>query len=73
MIKSVLTFELYALSLRFDVTITIKFTLNQIFSYIAQKKISFFIYIDSRSLYEYLVKLDITQKKRLIIDILYLR
>ena len=71
MIRSVLVFELYALFLRFDIAITIKSTLNQIFA--AREKISLFICIDLRSLYEYLVKLNITQKKQLIIDILYLK
>ena len=30
--RSVLAFELYTLSLRFNVTVTIKFTMNQMFS-----------------------------------------
>ena len=73
MIRSVLAFELYALSLRFDIAITIKFILNQMFFDTAQGKISLFICIDSRSLYKCLIKLDTTQEKRLIIDILCLR
>ena len=31
------------------------------------------IYIDSKSLYKYLVKLGTTREKRLIIDVIYLR
>ena len=65
--------ELYALFLRFDVAVIIKSTLNQIFSDIPQKKISLFIYINSKSLYDCLVKLGTTQKKKLMINILYLR
>ena len=65
--------EFYVLSLGFNIAIIIKFILNQIFSVRSQRKIFFFIYIDSKSLYEYLIKLKITQKKRLIINILYLK
>ena len=68
-----LTFELYALSLRFDVIVIIKFILNQIFFDISQRKISLFICIDSKSLYDCLVKLETIQKKRLMINILCLR
>jgi hypothetical protein len=31
------------------------------------------LYTDSKSLYNYLVKLDTTQEKRLIVDLMYLR
>ena len=68
-----LAFELYALSLRFDVAAIIKSTLNQIFSDIPQRKISLFMCIDSKSLYDYFVKLRTTQKKKLMINILCLR
>ena len=71
--KSVLASELYALSLGFDVAATIKSTLDQIFSGAPQGKISLSMCIDSRSLYECLVKLGTTQEKRLMIDILCLR
>lgn len=71
--RSVLASELYALSLGFDVAATIKSTLNQIFSNTAQGKIPLTMCINSKSLYEYLVKLGTTQEKRLIIDILCLR
>ena len=72
-IRSVLTSELYALFLRFDVAATIKSILNQIFSDISQGKIPLFICIDSKSLYDCLIKLRTTQEKRLMINILYLR
>ncbi len=71
--KSVLASELYALSLGFDVAAIIKSTLDQIFSGAPQGKISLSMCIDSRSLYECLVKLGTTQEKRLMIDILCLR
>ncbi len=71
--RSVLASELYALSLRFDVAATIKSTLDQIFSGTPQGKIPLAVCIDSKSLYECLVKLGTTQEKRLMIDILCLR
>ncbi len=71
--RSVLASELYALSLGFDVAATIKSTLDQIFSGTPQGKIPLSMCIDSKSLYECLVKLGTTQEKRLMIDILCLR
>ena len=65
--------KLYALFLKFDVAIIIKFIIIQIFSDSLQRKISLFIYINSKSLYDCLIKLKTIQKKRLIINILYLR
>ena len=65
--------KLYALFLEFDVIIIIKFIMIQIFFDSSQKKISLFIYINSKSLYDCLIKLKTTQKKRLIINIFYLR
>ena len=62
--RSVLASELYALSLGFDVAATIKSTLDQMFFSTAQA-IPFTVCIDSRSLYECLVKLGTTQEKRL--------
>ena len=71
--RSVLASELYALSLGFDVAATTKSTLDQMFSGTAQGKIPLTMCIDSRSLYECLVKLGTTQEKRLMIDLLCLR
>ena len=68
-----LIFELYALLLKFDVVVTIKFILNQISSDTFQRKISLFMCINSKFLYDCFVKLGTTQKKRLIINILYLK
>ena len=69
--RSVLASELYALSLGFDVAATIKSTMDQMFA--VRGKIPLSMCIDSRSLYECLVKLGTTQEKRLMIDILCLR
>ena len=59
-IKSVLVSELYALFLKFDVVVIIKSILNQIFSDTSQKKIFLFMCINSKSLYDCLIKLRTT-------------
>ena len=71
--RSVLVSELYVLSLKFDVAVIIKSTMIQIFSDSPQRKISLFMCIDSKSLYDCLIKLRTTQEKRLMINILCLR
>ena len=58
--------------LGFDIAATIKSTLDSIFSGSSQE-IPLFICVNSKSLYEYLVKLGTTQEKRLIMDLLCLR
>src|SRR5438045_1930342 len=55
--RSVLASELYALSLGFDTASTIKSTLDQILACLRQGNIPLTICIDSKSLYERLVKL----------------
>jgi hypothetical protein len=61
--------ELYAIVLGFDITGTIKATIDKILN------ISLLLVFctDLKSLYDCLVKLGITQEKRLIINILCLR
>ena len=80
--RSVLASELYALSLGFDVASTIKSTLTQILSGLRQGNhdndddnitIPMVLCIDSKSLYDCLVKLGITQEKRLMVDLMCLR
>ena len=66
--RSVLTLELYAITYGFDVATLIKATIDQIL----QINLSLVIYINSKSLYDCLVKLGTTQEKCLIIDIIYL-
>ena len=65
--------KLYALSLEFDVAVIIKFTIIQIFSDSFQEKIFFSMCINSKFLYDCLIKLGTTQEKRLMINILCLR
>lgn len=65
---SVLASELYAMALGFDISIAIKTTLCKIL----QKQIPLIVCTDSKSLFDCLVKLGITQEKRLMIDIMSL-
>ena len=53
----------------FDMGVSVKSTVNRVL----QIDLPLVVYTDSKSLYEYLVKLDTTQEKRLIIDIICLR
>lgn len=72
--RSVLASELYALSLGFDIAATKKSTINQIFSHSTlDNKIPLNVCVDSKSLFDCLVKLGTTQEKRLMIDLHYLR
>lgn len=71
--RSVLASELYALSLGFDISATMKSTMDNIFSGSCQGKIPLTLCVDSKSLYDCLIKLGTTQEKRLMIDILCLR
>ena len=54
---------------RFDMAYLVKTTLNLIL----YKDILLIIYTDSKSLYNCLVKLGITQEKRLMIDVISMR
>ena len=67
--RSVLAAELYAMSLGFDNAAVIKSTIQQIL----RRPIDLTIYIDSKSLYDCLVRLGTTHEKRLMIDIMCLR
>ncbi|KAI0993306.1 hypothetical protein K3495_g14878, partial [Podosphaera aphanis] len=71
--RSVLASELYALSLGFDISTTIKSTLDQICCNSVKRKIPLTLCVDSKSLYDCLVKLGTTQEKRLMIDLPCLR
>jgi hypothetical protein len=67
--RSVLVAELYTMSLGFDNTAVIKSTIQQILN----RLVNLTIYIDSKSLYDCLVRLGSTHEKRLMVDIMYLR
>jgi hypothetical protein len=68
-IKSVLTIELYAMTHEFDADSVIKSIIERILNIF----LSMILLIDSRSFYDCLVKLEITSKKRLMIDLMCLR
>ncbi len=68
-IRSVLTAKLYAMTNEFDADSIIKSIIQRIFNIF----LSMILLIDSKSLYDCLVKLDITSEKRLMIDLMCLR
>jgi hypothetical protein len=67
--RSVLASELYSIAHSFNIGGLVKSMINKAL----EIKVLLVIYIDSKSLYEYLVKLGTIREKRLIINILYLR
>jgi hypothetical protein len=60
---------LYAIAYGFDIRALVKFTINKVLGI----DLPLVLCTDSKLLYECLVKLGITQEKRLIIDIMCLR
>jgi hypothetical protein len=67
--RSVLAAKLYALTHDFDFDAVFKATLFAIF----HRFVSFVLCINSKSLYDCLIKLDTTQKKRFIINVMSFR
>jgi len=57
----------------FDSSMALSTILNQVINYLGMPRILVVICIDFRLLYNYLVRLSIIDKKRLIIDIILLR
>jgi hypothetical protein len=66
--RSVLAAELYALAHDFDLDAAFKATLSAILDHF----VSLIFCIDSKSLYDYLIKFDTTQKKRFMISVMSL-
>jgi hypothetical protein len=66
--RSVLASKLYGMVYGFDIGAVVKSIVNRAL----EIDLPLVVYIDSKSLYEYLVKLRTTQEKRLIIDVIYL-
>ncbi len=67
--RSVLAAELYALAHDFDLDAALKATLSAILD----RFISLILCTDSKSLYDCLIKFDMTQKKRFMINVMSLR
>jgi hypothetical protein len=65
----VLASKLYAIAHGFDINASIKSTIDKVLGI----ELPLVLCTDSKSLYDYLVKLGTTQEKRLIIDIMCLR
>ena len=67
--RSVLASELYGMAHGFDMGASVKSTIDRVL----EMELPLVVYTDSKSLYEYLIKLGTTREKRLIIDIICLR
>jgi len=64
----VLASELYSIAHGFNISDLVKSIINKAL----EIKVLLIVYIDSKSLYKYLVKLGTIREKRLIIDVIYL-
>ena len=67
--RSILTAKLYWMTYRFDIRAIIKATLGKMLGF----GIPLILCINSKSLYDCLVKLSTTQRKQLIVDVMSLR
>ena len=67
--RNVLASELYSIAHGFNIGGLVKTIINRIL----EIEVPLVIYTDSKSFYEYLVKLGTTREKRLIINIICLR
>ena len=66
--RSILASKLYNIAYGFNISDLVKSIINKVL----EIEVLLVIYIDSKSLYKYLVKLGTIREKRLIIDIIYL-
>ena len=73
MTRSVLASEVYGIVAGADIAYALSTSLRIITNRLKLPPIPTVVYIDSYSLYEYLVKLGTTKEKRLMIDIIALR
>jgi hypothetical protein len=66
--RSVLASELYSMAYGFNMGALVKSIIDRVL----EMELLLVVYTDSKSLYEYLIKLGTIREKRLIIDIIYL-
>jgi len=66
--RSILASKLYGIAHGFDISSLVKSMINKVL----EIEVLLVIYINSKSLYEYLVKLGTTREKRLMINVIYL-
>ena len=66
--RSILASKLYSIAYSFNISSLVKSIINKVL----EIEVPLIIYINSKSLYEYLVKLRTIREKRLIINIIYL-
>jgi hypothetical protein len=66
--RSILASKLYSIAYSFNIGNLVKSTINKVL----EIEVLLVVYINSKSFYEYLVKLGIIREKRLIIDVIYL-
>jgi hypothetical protein len=71
--RDILVLEIYNITRKIYKIFVINITLKTITDQLGFIVILIIIYINSYSFYEYLIKLGITKKKRLIIDIIAIR
>lgn len=67
--RSVLAAELFSMVHAFDISTTMRLTLNMVFNRLVPLK----LYTDSKSLYDSLVRINSTTEKRLLVDLHMLR
>lgn len=70
MTRLVLVSELYVIVTRFNTGITIDTTLNSILRGLVKGDIPIVVYTDFYSLYDYIIRLNSTDEKWLIIDLI---
>jgi hypothetical protein len=66
--RSILASKLYRIAYGFDISDLVKSMINKVL----EIEVPLVIYIDSKSLYKYLVKLGTIREKRLMINVIYL-
>ena len=71
--RAVLVLKLYTIITSINILISVSIIINIIINKLSIPHFLIIIYTDSLFFYEYIIKLNITKKKRLIIDIIIIR